>query len=850
MIRKYVVSIPVIILCLANNLQAMDIDEACRKQLERAAQEYSNLDLQERESIVRQTHDWALTHNPHLLDKAYEKLVDGYRYRCRSLTNSNGKERKKAYDSLLFLLDQYAEVNPESAMKKLEYLIDNNVLGKRFVYEYYSEDLPTFPIKVLQVLKKRDPSKFELTSKKVVSTRLNSFLLLALAHPEQMEQLEDETLSVGGLIKTALHNVRSHPKKANNLENILRHGTAYHTQFEREIAELLPGALKNSCIGSDLIGLFKSPSDYLRWRSLSTLLGYIADGSEDVYWKKEIIKDLLEHEADAPLQGAELYQALFNTFLKSTSPASDFGIQLLIQHLINQSSNVDSADLGRSFLGQYLNISSEHAFHNQQFSINDSFELAVKAGAVTLEQLNNMYAVAQETGFEGFINPDIIQKFKIKMILNETIPRGKRAQFFRELLTNRIASNENYADLVKHIDQLPFSPFKRYAHAILIALDPKSHQTASFGARADLVELSKQYSGFCDNPDILRRHRYELLFEAFNEQQKPEASHIHVEVKQGFASPIFPEGPYCFGYVCNNMENTYRLYACNKKTGLPVWMSPVIGNLPYAILKDSMFCATKSGSIVKLDTSNGDTLQEFTLEDTGKIKQLYATSDQEKLYVLYEESAFLIDLKTGAYQKIMFPEKSNEDRASFVGDRLIIPSLTDFFIIDNKGHTMKIPHHPSDFYFPLVEGTNQFMVYDREDEQTYQSILVCLDSNTSKQLWEYPIDSLIQSKVSPNNDFIFVLTDRAVMAFATNPKESGPLVWKTDLGKNSSSKINSIYLSNDSSTLYGLETRYGKLYKFDIETGEKTFLYEKKLSHRQNIVGDFNNKLYIQGTHY
>ena len=73
---------------------------------------------------------------------------------------------------------------------------------------------------------------------------------------------------------------------------------------------------------------------------------------------------------------------------------------------------------------------------------------------------------------------------------------------------------------------------------------------------------------------------------------------------------------------------------------------------------------------------------------------------------------------------------------------------------------------------------------------------------------------------------------------------------KTELERSFLSEIDSIYLSNDSSTLYGLEKNDGKLYKFDTKTGEKTFLYEKKLSRVQNIVWDYDGKLYMQGIHF
>ncbi len=272
--------------------------------------------------------------------------------------------------------------------------------------------------------------------------------------------------------------------------------------------------------------------------------------------------------------------------------------------------------------------------------------------------------------------------------------------------------------------------------------------------------------------------------------------------------------------------------------------------LPHAVLKDSIYCATASGNIIKLDISDGKPLQEFTLENTEEVKKLYATSDQKKLYAVYKESTFLIDLKTEEYQQLMFPEGSRRYLTSFVGNRLIVPSKTKLLLIDSEGQTKTIPYHPSVWSDHRIKGTDQFMVYEEHDKQTDKSVLVCLDSDTNKQLWKYPVDDLDLSnvEVSPNNDFIFVLTNRAVMAFTPNSKESGPLIWKTDLEKNYLSEINSIYLSDDSSALYGLETHQGKLYEFDIKTGKKTFLYEKEFPGTPKIVGNFDNKLYIHST--
>ncbi len=478
MIPKYLLSISIITLCFTNVLRAMD-DKAYNELLRKAAQEH-NLNLQEREQIVQETYNWALIHNPGLLKEVYDKLVVNYMDTC---IFSSPKE--KTCIPCLNFLDRYANVNHDNALRNLEHLIKRTFKHIR-IYPH-SGDKPKFPIEMLKVLKKMDTSKFELTSKELVTEKFDSLLLLALAHPKEIGQLEDKTLSVDGLIKTVLHKVQANPKETENLKNILQYGMAYHIQFEGEIAQLLPNALENSRIERDLIELFKSPSQYLREKSLSTILDCIANergGVEDKYRKKRMIKYLFKHENDASVQGAKLYIRLFNTFLKSTSPTSDFGMQMLIKHLMNKPTN---EALGRSLLGQYLNISSKQSFQSQQLSINDSFKLAVETEAVSLEQLSNICAVAQESEFERSIEPDIIQKTKMKMILHEGIPHAKRAQFLNEFLIARIASQENYADLAKHIDQLLFSPFKRYAQAIFIALDPELHNTARFGA------LSNQY---------------------------------------------------------------------------------------------------------------------------------------------------------------------------------------------------------------------------------------------------------------------------------------------------------------------------------------------------------------------
>lgn len=817
-----------------------------------------------------EVHNWALKNKPKRLEVLYENVIE--RYLLARNCNQNYDEFKPIYDSLdlkpdadiysngrdayydtfCTVLDHYIQVNPKKAAKTATTVLKD--LPSR--YYYGSGSLPTYPIRLLSILKKGDPTRFESTSKKMVEERLNFFLPLALNHPDLMTTIGDERWNTPSLIKTALqgspHN--SDHNKCDHFNSIVRNGTPehkalYHKDFQQEILQAFADGLETSI--PDYENLFKSPSLNLKRSALITILDYIKkrDGSQninDVLNQRFKINTIFEYGMVPELDQTTAHHILFTYFDALTPPMRDYGIQKLIVHLA----------LDRCITSYLVQIISRYFNAPEPETVTSSLVRDASAHAqehktLSQTQLNWLFSTAQKSGFEQFLEPQDVRAFKTAALFDMQTPLPMRAQFLNELL---IAHEDNLSfisESMHQIDDISY-PFNEYAQAVMTALDPNVHSTVYWKARTELAKLAEKYPGSLhEDPCCLQYYDKPFVNVIDRWYEIEKLNHIFFE--NDFQNLQFPEGPYCFGYVyykSNNDKKHYQLYACDKKTGIPAWSIPFTckDKHAYTATQDYLYCVTDDGNIAQIDITTGDVKKELGVRNLdNKIETLHALND-ETVYAVYDYGITLIDFKTGDFRVLPVPRKQGTTwSAKLIGDRLVIPMKKVFNIIDPNGSRKEIPHFNKcigiDIYPNSSVGTQEFIVYEMGES------LVCLEIEKYKPIWQHPLETKItQMEISPYNNTIFILAKDAVMAVDPYADDEHRLLWRTELDNPNIilREVASIYLSSDGSKLYGLDDYHGHLYTFDINTGKKMLLEEITLPQLSSIRGDYNGKLYIQ----
>lgn len=815
--------------------------------------------------------------DPKELSKMYANVISNYYDDLEDGLQDVSPEEKtkkidKGYATIAELLDQQATVDYEGSMETLEYLINQECIERLgFFSETYA-----YPIKLLALLKKKKYTAYRSLAYKMVDKQLSGSLMLAFTQPKEMETLKDsrdDILSIDTLINTAAENILSDKIKLDNpsieridtiLKVLLGVGRDYHTLYQEKIAKLLPQAIKKCPSSSYFLINLQSPSEALKKQAAYTLLEYIANPeNKDLFWKREIISDLLKNGNKTLIKEGDLYRSLFQ-ILKKSYDVKDFGTQLLIDHLKGKK---DFYTLFNSIVKDYLQIS------NDCKTINEAFEAALQKKSLSLEQCSSLLSVAQKTKFQLFLDRNTVNQCKLKIILDETMSFKHRTAFLNDLLIDRFGNyTYDITDLKEKIKQLPLCSFRKYAHLLFIALDPTVDQTAHFTARAQLEEISNEL--LCEEPEILRFY-FGSLYHAFDKWQREKAS--YTRVNPSFTNPFFPTGNSCFGIIINDglaqyrEKSTYRLYACDKDKGLPLWKSPfaATGKILYSIGRDWVYCAPvgnssitydcvelmKEGSndnFVVLNKKTGQIISTVNLNKEGKIEQLYIVeqpNNNEVIYILYGDKLILANLVAETFKTIKLPEKAIIAYASLVAKELIIPTRKDFFIVASDGTTRSIPHESIGSLSLKIVGNDQFIGYQKHVKQDQlfnkianDTLFVCLDAKTTKCLWEYPVDGIAEIEFSKDNSKVFILSGNALMALDTDPKASRRLIWE----KKECNRFNftSILPSADSSVLYGIKKR-SELYQFDSKTGEDKLLSKSDYLGLK-LVDIFNDKFYVQ----
>jgi len=824
--------------------------------------------LNQEAGVITKAHDWIVKHDDYffkesyhnLLDQAYRRVIDQY---CKQL---NSAYHRDTNSNLYRMLRTYATFNQRQAVNAVKTLIDEHIF-KQSYYFCGGTKRVTYPAELLTLLQMADQKTFDITVKKGIEERCDRFLKLAITHPKLMH--EHAPAIIGKTLALAQQN----PDDMTHFFYLLSTGTMYHQAFENEIAALLPSSIFQSDEGKELAILFHSPSAHLQHVAFAALLEHVAnkDNNDDLLCSK--INTLLTSEAHAPYKGIHFYEQIFNAFDQSESPVKDVGMQMLIQHLHTQPQasgwsaikhmagsfigipEDDPVHLAGSILGLYLNL---HIAPGKTISIHDAVKAAVTHKRISRNQLHNILIAARQTSFEKHIDPAMLAQLKIDSVEDKSCSMRIRAQLFDELLLGRIRAHQHIRPLEEIIDQCRNTPFKKYAQAMITALNTPYGKAKHFAARERIITLAKRYSHMFIAYPLSILDKYGPLVKVC--QQKETSSPHFMYVDPQLTNPTFPSGSLCFGYITHYAQNEdhepepcYRLCACNKLTGRPVWAGPMVQRQqPYTITQDNVYCVTDKGTIAIFNRYTG-TKEEDSIkfdQGLGTIIQLHAI-DQNKLHLVSDSHVAFIDLEKENYRSIPLPHGANLNYASCVGNKMIIPMPYHFLIADSAGTPSFLENRCKQNDWPYMQGNNKFMVYQKLSNNV--PLLICLDTQTNKKLWTYPLDGQIHTKlwtphqsiqISSGDDTLFVLTEKSITALNPHVTQDN-LMWQVVTDNKKCPAINSIYLSKDSKALYAASQTTGELFKFNAQTGTKRLIAEPTEECNYNVIDDYADKLYI-----
>ena len=765
-------------------------------------------------------------------------------------------------DDGIDVLHSYYRLDPESALRCIEYF------SKKRAVEYisqaqFSNKVKDDSLRLFGMLYQYKSKKFEEYAAQVLKDKLDSLLCVVFAHPQRMKELRGSMLDFDTIMEKVFESaltIDDEGRSSDAFKVLLERGQDYHVAYENRISQLLPDYIKKFPYKDrGLRALFDSPSEFLRSESVSTLIEYVAsfDKRADSYSYQSCVNDLFEKKSEKNAEELDLYGKLYNSF-KKHGYSADYGVQKLFLHL--QQSGASQLN-SRALMGEYLNLSPEFLKNSTQVPLKEFVTGALQQALVTetiaFDRLSSVVASAQKTGLQQYIAQNFLKQFKKASVVREDVSLKEREQFLEDL----IRDNGDSLDISELVGNIPESVFKTYAQQLLAAMNPNQTYYAHFAARRALAELHKEHEDLPENPRVVS-DRYSRLYNPFNWYGKRTKSEVHITVKQEFMHPTVPAGDLCFGWHDSRQgpDTEYCFYACDKKTGYPVWVAPFENKkregLLHGIWQDFVYCVTDDGVIMQFDKNNGQHVSTITpsIQDTS-IKKFHITP-QGMLYLVTQKNITTIDLQGGREIITPMPEYANENYASFVGEKLVLPNYKthDLFLIGRDSiSNIKTPNSDH-FDHPRVIGNDDLLVYTY-DAGTRQDSLVGVNPQTGAQLWKYDPDAELQGmpKFSADGSKLFVLTEKKLIALSLQHQtiQGQPCVlWETSLEEKFSNKINQILPSEDGMKIYGIQEDYGKLYQFDIQTGSATYLYDANLGRIQKLVGTCEDKVYIQGIHF
>lgn len=875
-----------------------------------------------RKELLRIAHPWACEHNPAALKKAYSSYIFNLNDSYEFGGNKTEEVRTELFNEITESLRIYGTFDAAGACH----------IADQFIQHLIKHMHPGFlrssrPLCMLATLRSINTLCFEKYAREIISTdKIVAALEILLIHSEVAVLFEGSCMSLEALIETVLKSAQEEKPKIDAFTKLIARGAAYHKKYESEIIRTLPIFYKNKSECNNAKPLFKSPLTALREAAFQLYLNNITtSASRDTFWEHNLVDRLLEEDLVTLTAGDLSVNCEERLYQDALQKNNDYAIQKLFCK-VAADKNPQSRAWQARILREYVEASDENSETTDDLKpvVTSALERGARgtSSVLTLARIRQIVETASATGFLQYIDAQFLKEFTKIAALSDITPLAQRAQFFNDLVMQQLngkgltadALEDELASLRALLLVINHSPFTKWANTVLDALSLKQNYLGHFRARRELIDLHKEFSDLPACPDVITRI-HPRLYHALRERYQPEQPLVHETVDSSFKELLFAPGNLMFGYVPNDTghyrgnENYYRLYACDKTTGLPLWASPVQVKETYPF----GFCGTfkefsKRGWLENGDPSGyflllpreillhvyeiltveelwaltnvdeqkdeaGETIfvSTFVVYDAknGVIKCDYVIRTKEKIkdviyckpfgrYIITDEGLHVWrDHSQNLTVSINLLKDVNTNFVECIGQRLLFPSCgneeqAEIAVYNLNGEHYRIPTGASHFFKPTLFGSQNLLFMAPYSEKRDFQRLACFKAENGQPLWEYQLPSNVKKAIlSADESILYILTEKQLIALSTAVEINGMnrLLWETSIVAPESiirDQITDIQLSEDERTLYGLhDYNKGHLYRFDTKSGEKTYLYAVNEARGHKFVGFHNNKPYL-----
>ncbi len=879
--------------------------DAYRTILDALGRDYNRPSVAARKELLGLVHSWACANKLEELKKIYSSYIWNVYNRYDYGNNLTQEEKDELFNELIESLLAYNTLDSAAASKLAEHFT------KRYTeYLYRHTGSSDKPLRLLATLKQINYESFEKHANELISSdKLAAILQVLLQHPETAAHYDKTLLSRDMLIQKTLASAEVQKEPDHNaFAAFINHGSAYHKEYELEILRALPLFCKNASMYRNVQPLFKSALPALREAVFHAYLHCVVTTgtSYDHYFQHSLIDELVRENLDAltALDPNKNYSECF--YQQSKDNNNDYAIQKLFCKIARAQKPQTATLLGR-ILREYLEAKDPKIETADQKALKAIVTAALRdaiAGGsevITLTRIQQILNIAKETGFLDYLDAGFLQELSRKTALSETTPLAQRAEFLNNLIIQHLSGKKlttdvlhaELAELRKHIlFFLTPSPFRYWATTLFDALNPQQSYFEQFAARRVLIDIHEQYADLPECPDGITRI-YPRLYRALRQRyEQPKQPLVHETVESSFNRPLFAPGNLMYGYVANDDGQYrgngyyYRLYACDKGTGLPVWASPVRSaekEYSFGLCQGSLWALSSveeekdendqtvfASRFLEYDPSNGDIKNEFTVGIREKIKKVFFCNLYGKWIITDQALHIWPHHAPFAIHSIDLPADINTNFVECIGDQIVFTSCgseddAQIAVYNFDGKSYRIETGASRFFPPDVFGNQDMFFMAPSAEKNASPRLLCFNAQDGRPLWEYALPTTLKKAVlSTDGTILYVLTEKELLALTTSPETSGlnrlafgfnRLLWQTSIEDSNAfsikEQITDIQLSENGNTLYGLhDYNEGHLYQFDTKSGAKMYLYPVHEARGHDFVGFHNNKPYIRSYSY
>ncbi len=775
---------------------------------------------------------------------------------CRATSQ---EDREQAANKALEIIPLYHQVNPKETLDYLEEFIYQYVERSEWPDIYSREKFDDGLLRCLAFAQKLKPELFKEYSEKILSKNLDGFMLVALAYPDTMRELEGSTLSLSNIIEKAFEQALLKDGKVAAFRGFLYRGEALHAHYQNRIASMLSPYIKMHPYSSDIyeiIGLVKSQLPKLRIAAFQALTEVATEASpvpasELPWWIIESsLKELFSHGLSGIIGNQTALDAYIYFYQACIKNNSIKGLQFLWTHLA-KSKDLQERIFLHATIQEFFNLPATENDPEASFEIilNDALAFAVQTQSIPQSQIRKFLMNAKD--FSEQISPAFLEEYKSICLVQEETPLQERVQFLDDLLIMHGQKGKSYGDVSLKIDSLPDSLFKDYAKTVLATLRPTQTYYEYFGNRKKLRMFHDANDALDDEPTIIFRSmpKYYNAFWTSLEKTLPrfavnkDFEHAHLDVD------------LVFGYVADDKH--YRFYACDSNNGYAVWAVDLkLQNPhPYIVTEDAVYCVTDAHEIVTFDKFNGNYINTITPPFKSGLQAIHITADK-RLFALYEGKLSITNLADKSCSTYQLPPEIDYENYHFVDDKIIFEVQDEgksaMLIYDKHGVQQRFALEPlSEFYSNtrIIQGNQHMLWYTTDGKKN----VTFLDSATGKKLLEYDLSGrLVCARLSNKRDQLFLLTERELIALdvSATQTELPRILWQTSIVKAdkfwSDSGATHMVVADDDSSIYAIDDAHHSVFHFDSQTGAMNYLYTEHLGRTYHLLGTHNSKLYIK----